>query len=323
MVVVGVIAVIALVRGPAGHQSYVFEDHRVSAETVNRMKHGEGFYKAFDGALTDAEIGPVSESRSFRVPTVYLLWRWLPGTAPDGYWRWFVVMVAVSALLLAAATTAPWIAPLVALYLLNAGREPFGGLFMMVEFWVVPALALVLLATRRGWSRVAPAAAFVAVVVRELAAGVLLGGLLAAARRRQWRRLAWWGGATVAAAVVLLVHWHLAAPYLVDHGKEAPLIGSGRFPTSLEGQLGFLLPGPELVGVVLWAVALFWLWRRDELDQWGPHLLLLPAAAITIHRPYWGLLLVPFTMTWTAEALTSVLPTRLRQLVGIDATDRS
>src|SRR3954471_10083908 len=50
MVVVCVIALVAIVRGPAGHQPYVFEDHRVNAETVNRMKHGEGFYRAFDGA---------------------------------------------------------------------------------------------------------------------------------------------------------------------------------------------------------------------------------------------------------------------------------
>lgn len=301
-----VCAVFAFV-GPERPGSYVFEDHRVGSETVALMKHGAGYYAAMDRAMTDAGVGPVAEPRSFRPPTLFLLWRLLPGRPPHALWVPFVLMVAVTAVLLAMYTTAPVVVPLVALYLLASGRHTYGGIYLMVELWVPVFTAAVLLCWRQRRRRVAAAFAFVAFAVRELTAGLLVAGLVVAWRRREdWRP---WLAALAGAVAFTALHWHLAGSFLVRHGHEAPLIGTARFPESILESLSFLLPGPRLLWLVVWGLAVYNLVRTRELGLVVLYVA-LPLTALSIHRPYWGFLTIPFVMVWAAEAVQSRLAMR-------------
>ena len=297
------ICVVFAVVGPARPAGYVFEDHRVDTLTVRHMEAGQSYYRAMDGAMRTVGVGPVHESRSFRMPTIFLVWRWLPGHPPASLWIPFVAMVGITGLLLTGYTTAPLVVPLVVLYLLGTGRNVYSGIYLMVEFWVAPFTAATLLSWRRGRGRLAPLFAFLATVVRELAGGLLVGGLFEAVRRREGRLR--WALALAAALAAIGVHWAQASQYLVAHGHEAPLLGTSRFPESFLGALGFNLPGPNVVWLPVWGLAVANLVRRRELLPVAFYVT-LPLIAFWIHRPYWQLLTIPFVLVWAAELVADV-----------------
>jgi len=305
---VSALAVVAIcivfgVVGPARPAPYVFEDHRVDTLAVRHMKDGESYYRAMDSAMRTVKVGPVHESRSFRMPTIFLVWRWLPGQAPGALWIPFVVMVGITGLLLVRYTTVPVVVPLVVVYLIATGRNTYSGIYLMVEFWVPPLTAATLLSWRRGRGRWAPLFALAATLVRELAGGLLVGGLLEAVRRRQGR--ARWVVAIAVAAAAVAVHWTLASKYLVAHGHEAPLVGTTRFPESFLDALAFNLPGPTIIWLPVWGLAIANLARRHELLPVAFYVT-LPLVAFWIHRPYWELLTIPFVLVWAAELVADV-----------------
>lgn len=301
LVLCGLYAVAAPGRG----REY-FVDQVIYRETLDAMRDGRGYYAAMDSALR-ANNGPASSTRAFRTPTVFLLWRLLPGA--KAVWIAFCLVVAVSALaLLLAFPDGWWASPLVALYLLHFARPHFaqgwGDLHLLVELWALPGLALVALAARRrewGW---AAGASFLAVAVRELTAPVLVGGLAVALLRRRAR--ASWGVAVGAAMTGWVVHDRLVHRYLSDHGDEIALLGTGG-PRRVLTMASVGLPGSDWVGVLLLGVGLTWLWRQGDV-RWvlGP-MLLLPLTGFFVGRDYWGVLVVPFAITLAAAAVNDVL----------------
>jgi hypothetical protein len=292
------ICVVFAAWGPRANAGYVFEDQAVSLGIITRMKAGSGFYSAANASMIAAKIGPVSSARSFRMPTIYLVWRWLP--APPALWIVFVMMVGATTLLLWSRTTAPLAAVVACVYLLGAGRQLFTGLWLMVEFWpLLPAAGFVWAWRLERW-RAAAVFAVVAFLIRELAAGLVVGGLLAS-----WRSglpVRRWLIGVGLCCLAIGAHWWLASGYLVAHGREARLIGSESLPISITGMMGFLLPRGTWLGPLLWILAVIRLVRSKSVMFLGPYLA-LPLAGFVVYRPYWGLLVIPVMFILAGEEL--------------------
>ncbi len=177
---------------------------------------------------------------------------------------------------------------------------PSGDQWMLVEAWVLPFVLGTVALWQRGRMAGAAALATVAVLVRETTGTLLLGGLLVALLARRGRR-PWLVGIAVAAAFAL-VHSHLVHPHLVPHGQgtEAPLFLTGA-PDKVLEMVGYGIPGGWPVGLVLWAAALHWMERRRWTFARG--YLLLPLIGFFAQRPYWGVLVLPFTVGWGLDGV--------------------
>jgi hypothetical protein len=249
--VLALCAVYAVLPPARGQERFV--DQVINRETVQSMRAGAGYYPAMDRALRH-HGGAVSSVRAFRMPTVFLLWRVLPG--PRAVWLLFVGLVAVTAFLFLDLTAAPVIVPFVAWYLLNAARPHIGGAWvdqdLIVELWVVPLAAGVWWMWRRTRWGGAAALAAAATLVRELAAGLVAGGLLAAhfLRRPRWPWLAA-GGAVLAG---LALQSALTSSHLVAHGNEIALFGTGG-PDRVATMMGVGLRHPLILGPLVWILA--------------------------------------------------------------------
>ena len=268
-------------------------DEFIYAHTVERMKHGSSYYRAAADSYREVG-GRVETTRAFRPPTAFLLWRWIPTNL---LWPSFVVLVAVAtALLMLSDTSAPLAVPVVMIYLLVLGRVSVEYLF--VELWAVPLVAAAIFAAKRERWWLAALFGLFATAVRELAALILIGGLLeAVVRRKPW----WpWAAAIGAGGILYGVHASLLAPYLAQRGTEEALFGTGGVGAVLD-MAGFQLPAHAVVGVVLWALALYGLVRTDRILFLGPYAL-LPLLGLIAARPYWGGMVVPFLILWASEA---------------------
>ena len=264
-----------------------FVDQVINRETVQSMRHGAGYYPAMDRALR-RHGGPVSSVRAYRLPTVFLLWRALPGGR--AVWLLFVTLVAVTGFLLLDITAVPIMAPLVAWYLLNGARPHVGGTWvdqhLIVELWAVPAVAGALWAWRRTkW---------------VAAAGLVVGGLLAAhvlhRPRRPWLLAVGAVTAGVAAQSVL------ASGHLVAHGSEIGLLGTGG-PDRVATMMGVGLRHPMILGPLIWVLAAARLAADRELRLLMLFYVTLPFTGFFVGRDYWGFLVVPFTLLWAGEAV--------------------
>lgn len=298
MVAVLVVCGLYAVRPPAKGREF-FVDHVINRQTVDAMRSGEGYYEAMDDALRE-HVGPASSVRAFRMPTAFLVWRWLPGA--HARWLVYVAMVLVVCACLVSATTAPWIVPGVALHLLRFGRphDAAGWIdqYLLVELWTLPAIAGAFLAWRRGRPALAAVLAVVATAVRELAALLVVGLVIGAVFRSSRRRPA---VVAVAAVVVLVVaHAVFAGPQLADRGTEAPLLGTGGLDRVFT-MAGVGLPRPDVVGGIVWVVALWWVFHDHDLRPFLAPLLLLPAIGLFVGRDYWGLLVVPLELVAAGE----------------------
>jgi len=299
-VVVLVLCALYAVLPPARGQER-FVDQVINRETVQSMRAGAGYYPAMDKALRH-HGGPVSSVRGFRMPTIFLLWRVLPG--PRAVWLLFVGLVAVTAFLFLDVTSAPVIVPFVAWYMLNAARPHIGGAWvdqdLIVELWVVPFAAGVLWLWRR--TRWGPAAALTAVatIVRELAAGLVAGGLLAAQVLRRPR----WPWLVAAGAVVagFAIHSTLASSHLVAHGSEIALLGTGG-PDRVATMMGVGLRHPLILGPLVWVLAVGRLATDRELRLLFLFYVTLPLTGFLVGRDYWGFMVVPFSILWAGEAV--------------------
>ena len=96
-----------------------------------------------------------------------------------------------------------------------------------------------------------------------------------------------------------LLHVALLQPYLVGRGTEERLLGTGSFGAMLD-MAGFQLPAHQVVGALLWALAVVGLARTGRLALLGLYAM-LPVLGLLADRPYWGAMVVPFLMVWACE----------------------
>jgi hypothetical protein len=282
-------------------------DHHVFLRATELMRGGLGYYPAMDRSLREV-YGPAESSRAFRLPTLFLCWSRLP--SPSWIWAAYVAMVAITGLVVLNLTEVPVMALVVVIYLLNNATVRHEGTwfaqFTTTELWAVPFIAATLLAWRQDLHRMAAFFALLAALVRETTAGLLLGGLAAAysGRRPLWP----WLVAAGVAGAAFVAHTKSVSPYLVPRGegRETPLLGTGG-PLIVLRMAGFGLPAGEVLGLALWLLSLgFILWHGRSERPAIVHLS-LPLAGLLADRPYWGLLVVPFTLLTGSDAVRALL----------------
>jgi hypothetical protein len=304
-----------------GHDGLLNIDHAMYLSAVHFMRHGSGYYAAMDRALRHY-IGPAATPRAYRPPFIFEFWKLLPNDR--AIWILVVILIGFGSVALARLVHTRWVAPLIAVYFLyNAWNK-----FTLVEIWGCLIVVAAVVAWVRGHDALAVVVGTVAALVRETTVLFLVGGLLAAHRRKE-RRWPWLVGLALASTAFALESiW--ASPYLVAHGTESPLLGTGRPPFSVARWMGFGLPAGPLLGPVLWVVAVLTLLRvlprtsgpNDQARRWVPlegfDDLLLPYLALPIFgflvtRDYWGVLLVPFTLAISAGTVDNELRRMLRR----------
>jgi hypothetical protein len=289
-------------------------DHHINLRTVALMRHGLGYYDAMNRAMREVGHAPVDEVRAFRMPTVFLVWRWLPDER--AIWIVFVALVVLTATMTFRLTRFEFVAPALALVLLATGKLRTGSgwldQFAVVELWVAPASVGALLAWKREKRALAAWLAFLAFAIRELAGGMLIVGLIVSLQSRRARTH--WIAACAAASVVYLAHGNLAGPHLVAHGKgvELPLLGTGG-AGAVVAMMGFGLPLGVLVGPVLWSAAVYRCCTLRSYLALG--LLAVPLSGVLVSRPYWGLVSVPAVVIFGTEGIADLV-TSLRPSSG-------
>lgn len=307
IVILCVTYVLATPHQPAKVESI---DHHLAISAMDQMREGENYYDAMDVALREV-YGPAETPRAYRSPAIFLVWRALPSEM----WIWYlyVGLVALSGWFVVVQSRHSIIGILVAAYLLSIARLRGGdGLvdqYAIVELWVLPAALGAFYGLRSGRWRLAAGLALVSSLIRELAIGLLVGGFSTALRSK--RPLYPWIGAIVATAAFYLMHLLAVDPHLVTDGHETPLLGTGSVMAVLR-IMGFGLPGGTVVGPILWALAIVRL-RLDQqlLIALAPYLA-LPLLGLLADRPYWGILVVPFTLMLASDLIPDQRMNRMR-----------
>lgn len=311
--VVGAMTAIAVVlwrvvpEGTVGAQ-----DHFTYLRTVEYMRQGADYFTAMRDAFGDLGT-TLGHARAYRLPGIFLFWRLFPTSWLFG--AFVVVVVLGTTYLLARASKTPWAALPVGLYLMAAGRIPwaeagaFRETWALVEYWTVPLLAGGLLCWRRRQWWWAAALITLAALTREVTAPLLLGGLLAAHVGRLPRRPWFVGVATFSA--LFAAHLWVAGHHLDPPGNDAVLLGTGAPPGTVLDMTAWVVPGGVVVGLVLWLGAVERLYRRDRLELvFMAPLLLLPLTGLLVDRAYWGIVVVPFTLFYSAELVGQIVAER-------------
>lgn len=293
-------------------------DHHIDLRTVALMRQGRGYYSAMNRAMLEVGHGPVDEVRAFRMPTVFVLWRWLPGN--HAIWLLFVVAVVATGFMTLGVARFALVAPALALLLFATATKRAGpgwiDQFAVVELWTCPLNIGALLAWKKGRPGWAAGLAFASVAVRELSAGLLVGGLVASARTGRARLQ--WIAACGFSALLYVVHTGDTHPFLVAPGTgvELPLLHTGG-AGALIAMMGFALPLGIVLGPVLWTAAVVQCCRtRNELAL---GMLAVPLTGFLIARPYWGLVSLPAVLVFGSEGCAdawAAVRSRLRSLRG-------
>ena len=288
-------ALIAMWWQWTGPQPRIQIDHQAFLRTIDYQRQGASYYAAMQRAFHDIDV-TIGHPRGYRIPTAFLIWRWIPPS-----WLWGVFLVGVvgsTAVLCQRLARTPWSPIVVTLFMLFAGRSA-GGLgldsWMLVELWLVPFAVGCVLAWRNGQDVLAAGLALTATMFREIAAVFLIGGLLAAVmgKRAKWP---WLVAAGIGAALYLFHFW-LAGDWVEPPGNFAKLFGTGNPPASVFGMVTWTVTTSWIVGAFLWALGGWGIWRSGE--RW----LLLPALCLPLNgflvdRPYWGIVLIPFLLVY-------------------------
>lgn len=300
-----VVSVAYAVWAPAEPETLMI-DHHLFTRTVEEMRAGGGYYESMTTAM-DEVYGParanVTETvRGYRMPMVFWLWAALPNA--HAVWYVFAAAAAGAGLTAAHLAKMPLTGLLVTIYLVATGMLLTGngwfGQYLTVELWAVPAmLGSVLMAVRGRWGWSA-ALAVGAVLIRELAAPLLVGGLALAMIGKAPRRP--WILGVAAAASAYALHWRAAVAF-IDPSADTPLLGDTGVPFSVLTMMGFGIPLGAVVGAGLWVAAVAWCWRNRDLWLLLLAPLALPFVGFLVDRPYWGILVVPFTLMWGIDAI--------------------
>jgi len=264
-------------------------DMAVYHRTVEQMRTGADYYTAMSDAMREAGIGPASKVTSFRLPTIFVVWRWCCFS-----WAWALIVVLVTGVLVGIAAF-PLVGLAVMLWLAAVLHPVSVEQWAFVEAWALPTLVGALVAIRADRWTVAAILALGAAVIREQAALVLVGGLAAAVVSRKPK--APWLLALGAFAGFLAWHAMQVQPFLVDAGVDIPLLGGG----GVGSILAMAGPSSSVLGlaVVCWAI-----WRARFRPEWWaaiPILVLIPLAGTLTSRTYWGLLVLPLAAALLGE----------------------
>lgn len=291
--------------GPQGHA-----DHFTYRRTVAYMQDGRGYYDAMQQAFADIDT-TLGHARAYRMPTAFWIWRWIPEDLL--YVAFLAVVVVGTTALLVRLTEHPWAVLPVPLYLLHAGRLEGGGvteLWLLVEFWSVPALVAGVLAWERGRDGLSAGCFLFAALLREVSVPILGMGLVLAHLRGRDRRP--WLASLLAFAVAFGVHLTVAGNRIEPPGNDAVLWGTGDPPGTIVHLATYLLPGPAVLWLAAWVLAIWQAHRRDLLLLLAP-VLGLPALGLFVDRPYWGLVVVPFVLWLAGEAVAERLSAERRR----------
>ncbi len=291
----------------------IHTDHLAYLGTVERMHAGESFYSAYlHSYVQDAGIR-MGRPRGFREPAIFLVWRLLPTSA---LFIAFLAMIVLTTYLLAKISVRPAAAIVPGVFLILASRTTITE-WLLVEFWTLPFLVGSLVAWKRERWWTAAALAATAIALRETAAPLLLACLVVALlRRKPWQP---WAVCGTVALVAFSINDFIASRYVLDHGNDAVLAGTGRpfgtvvqmmaWPFQNEAALALCLIG-------LWMAAIWYVARRDE---WLPvvGLLAIPLLGFVVNRGYWGLLATPFAIWLAADGILETLAARRSRPAGI------
>jgi hypothetical protein len=276
-------------------------DHEVDRQTLVAMRHGSSFWSGMDQALRHI-YGPAQSIRAFRMPTIFLVWRWVPASA---LWLLFVAMAALCGWLASRLSGRLWTMPVVATLMVTYGEGPGYTQYLLVEPWAVPFVLGSMVAYQRERCALAAGLALGAGLVREQAAALLVIGLaVAIVRRLPWRA---WALGTVLWLAAFAVHVAAVSPHLVAHGHETPLIDGTHPIVSVLETAGFGLPLDVVAGVVVSALAAWAQLRRREQALYAGGYLGIPLVGLVVHRPYWGMLTVPVALAWATAGRPSEL----------------
>lgn len=293
-------------------------DHALFRITVQSMREGSDYYSAYDAAL-DIVYGPtragVTETiRGFRMPTTFFVWHLFPN---DQYvWWLFVGLSGLAGIAASKFLTRPVLGVLVVVYLLSIGMLVAGGRwtaqFMTTELWAVPPLFGAVLMARRDRWWLAAGLALLATLIRELAAPFLLVGVGLALLGRVPR--APWFTAFGLAVLAYAGHVALVIPHIDPNVVQNPIIDDVTLPRTIIEMMGFALPVGAVIGPVLWIVAVWHVISQRWILE--ASLLALPLVGVIIDRPYWGILVVPFTIVWGLEGIFDLVASRRRLIAA-------
>lgn len=302
---VALVGVVSVVTLPSPRPYY---DLMVNRLTVDGLRAGLGYYEAMDSAMRAVGNGPVESVRAFRLPTLYLAWSLLP---EGDRWELAFSFVAVALLtgLLVRLAHHPIAAVLPAVWAIAVVLDYPN----LVEVWAVVGVVAAMVAWREHLDWASAALALGAALIRETAALLILVLLVTALVRR--RDVRPWLLAALVLGVAVILHAHSAQPWLVPEGqgREAVLFGLVEFPHSLVWLLGYRLPF-ALLGLLAWALAMWWVVRREE-----PMLALylgFGLVGLVVTRPYWGVLILPLTLLWGTQACIEIAQTVAGRLSG-------
>jgi hypothetical protein len=260
---------------------YVHPDQLVYENTLNLMKHGEGYYPAAAQALAHVYHAPAS-ILEVRTPVIFWVWQ-LTGIS----WPVAFVVIALCGLLVGYLSWPLAGLPVVSWLLLTA-RPPSGVAdWAWNETWaLLPVLVSLLLIRKRRWGWAA-LAALLAACTRETAVLVLVGGLVGAvAKRETWRP---WVVALGGWVAFMIWHAHEVWPYLTHNGFPMGFGGGWRYVLDMAG---------ANIGILAGAVILFVIWRTRWSFDWffGLPLLMLPLVGFFYYRAYWSWLVLPLAV---------------------------
>lgn len=229
-------------------KSYHFDGYQM-LKTVYLMRHGETYYAAYRHAceVDQRDFSSGLGFQSIRPPFAYWMWAALPDAVWILYGAWLLSIVGMIVTWTACARDGDPIAALAAPATLGAFWS-----YTQMSMWVtyadlwagfllVPCAALYAL----GRERLAAGAAFLAMLIRELAVFVILSGLIISLLQRRYRDAALWAALLTAGVMVYACNDNLSHQAL---GMSLGSTLSNRLDGSLSFSLSTLRFGSILIG---------------------------------------------------------------------------
>lgn len=288
----GVVFVEGFVEPPA-----VVIDHHNYQVAIDGMRSGQSYYAAYEVGFREA-YGPIPAARDVRFPTLYSALAALPEDSEHGA---YAVMAVAGGLVAIGLARFPPSGILVTFYLLTlAVADNEAAQYLYAELWVVPFVIGAVYALDRGHDVAALALAALTFAIREQGI-LLLGGIALYLWTKRRHRLQAAGFVAVAVAGYLLHVWAVQ-PFLdPETGIHTPLQLGWEPLDSLLRTVGFGL-GPQWLGILFLVGAVSWASRHRLLLAVGAFLA-MPLLAVSINRPYWGVMVVPLAVVLTIDLI--------------------
>ena len=292
----------------------VYVDHLVYTQVLDRMRRGDGYYDAMAGVYREIWGVHLGQVRSYREPTIFVFWRWIPESS---LFLVFILMATVTAYFVAKLARRPLTGFLVGFFIVSSAYTTTTN-WLLVEHWCAPFIAGCALAWRRERYWLAAAAASSLFLVRETAGIVLVAGLVLAIVQRKPVRP--WLTCTAIAGAVFAAHWIAASSRLEPPGNEAPIAGTSEGLLSVVRTASWpfaLEHGVATVLCLAYVIAIAYAVLVPRTITPAHAGLAIPFTGFFFDRQYWGLL-GTFVALWLAgDAITEVIERRR----GVDRVD--